>query len=36
VERLLGAIYKRVKIVVFCDYYVDGVTATVMMVEALR
>jgi single-stranded-DNA-specific exonuclease len=36
VERLLGAIYKREKIVVYGDYDVDGVTATVMMVEALR
>lgn len=34
--RLLKAIDKNEKIVVYGDYDVDGVTATVMMVEALR
>jgi len=36
VNRLLTAIANGEKIVVYGDYDVDGVTATVMMVEALR
>jgi single-stranded-DNA-specific exonuclease len=36
VERLLRAINEGEKIIVYGDYDVDGVTATVMMVEALR
>ena len=36
VARLMIAIHQREKIVVYGDYDVDGVTATVMMVEALR
>jgi single-stranded-DNA-specific exonuclease len=36
VDRLLTAIANKEKIVVYGDYDVDGVTATVMMVEALR
>lgn len=36
VARLLKAIEDHEKIVVYGDYDVDGVTATVMMVEALR
>ena len=36
VERLLDAVAAQEKIVVYGDYDVDGVTATVMMVEALR
>ncbi len=36
VDRLLSAIANGEKIVVYGDYDVDGVTATVMMVEALR
>lgn len=36
VGRLLFAVHQREKIVVYGDYDVDGVTATVMMVEALR
>lgn len=36
VERLLHAITAGEKVIVYGDYDVDGVTATVMMVEALR
>lgn len=36
VDRLLSAIANGEKIIVYGDYDVDGVTATVMMVEALR
>lgn len=36
VDRLLVALSDHQKIIVYGDYDVDGVTATVMMVEALR
>jgi single-stranded-DNA-specific exonuclease len=36
VDRLLRAVQQRERIVVYGDYDVDGVTATVMMVEGLR